>query len=80
MAIETDDCDIRDTKFWMDLGGNGDYYLNLMETTKNGIVRLNTRVSMSGGNTTKSLRVRLAIAELYKAMQEAGFNNHPKDD
>jgi len=73
MALETDDCDLRDTKFWMDLGGNGDYYINLMEDGH----RLNFRFSMSGGNGSRNLRVRNAIAELYRAMEEAGFNELP---
>ncbi len=34
MALKTDDIDIRDVRLFMDIGGNGDYYLNLMEMQK----------------------------------------------
>lgn len=80
MALLTDDCDIRDTKFWMEWGGNGDPYICLMETSKGNPVRLDIRFAMSGGNTHKNERVRAAIIELYKVMEEAGLNKHPKDD
>ncbi len=79
MALLTDDCDMRDTKFWMEHGGNGDYYISLMENTE-GFKRLDIRFAMSGGNTNKHLRVRNAIVELYRAMEEAGLNKHPKND
>jgi len=80
MAILTDDCDIRDTKFWMEVGGNGDYYINTMETKRDGICRHNVRFAMSGGNTNRHFRIRQAIVELYRAMEEAELNNHPHDD
>lgn len=80
MALLTDDCDIRDTKFWMEWGGNGDPYISLMETKNEQPIRLNFRFAMSGGNTKKHDRVRSAIIELYRAMDEAGLNTHPKDE
>lgn len=88
MALLTDDCDIRDTKFWMEWGGNGDPYICLLETKNKRrgamvpdmTVRLDFRFAMSGGNTKKHERVRAAIIELYRAMDEAGLNKHPKDD
>jgi len=63
----TDDMDIRDTTLSMDVGGNGDYYLTLKETTRGKKVRLDTRIAMSGGNATPE--VKKAIANLYKALQ-----------
>lgn len=78
MALLTDDCDIRDTTFWMELGGNGDYYINLLETRKGAVIRLSTRFAMSGGGAP--LDVKLAIANLFKTMDAAGLNNHPKDE
>jgi hypothetical protein len=80
MAILTDDCDISTTHFWMEYGGNGDYYINLMQA-QDGLLRfsrLSTRFAMSGG--TAPTEVKLAIANLYRAMETAGLNSHPKDD
>lgn len=63
----TDDMDIRDTKLSMLVGGNGDYYLSLKETKRGKIIKLDTRIAMSGGNATTE--VKTAIANLYKALQ-----------
>jgi hypothetical protein len=83
MALLTDDHDIRDVRFWMELGGNGDYYISLMEIGKRmsdgkTSVRVNTRISMSGGKAPT--QVKIAAANLFRAMEEAGLNKHPKDD
>ena len=83
MALITDDCDIRDTSLHMQTGGNGDYYLTLIQYNERGkenFKRLDFRFAMSGGNGGKDLRVRNAFVELYRAMEAAGFNKHPKDD
>lgn len=87
MAIKTDDCDIRDTTFWMEWGGNGDPYINLMETKyfpkedtpTSRPVRLICRFALSGGSTHKHPEVRAALIALYRAMEEAGLNKHPKE-
>lgn len=63
----TDDMDIRDTELSIDFGGNGDYYLCLKETKRGKVVKLDTRIAMSGGNATTE--VKLAIAKLYEALQ-----------
>lgn len=84
MAIQTDDCDIRDVRFYMDAGGNGDYYINLVEYENEkedkGLFKasINYRMAMSGGNAPHE--VKMAFAALYRAMEKAGLNNHPKDD
>lgn len=88
MSLQTDDIDIRDVRLWIDAGGNGDYYINLMEIGKklhngNGElspqnIALSTRICLSGGKPTT--RIRLAVAELYRALEEAGFNEHPNND
>ena len=78
MALTTDDCDIRDTKLWMYTGGNGDYYLTLMEDKP--FKKLDFRFAMSGGNGSRNMRVRNAFVELYRAMEEAGYNLHPRED
>lgn len=84
MALLTDDCDLRDTTFWMEHGGNGDFYINLMQFNDymmgEKFQKLNFRFAMSGGNTQRHDRVRSAIIELYRALEEAGLNNHPEDD
>lgn len=68
MPLLTDDMDIRDTTLDMWVGGNGDYYLELKETKRGQVIKLDTRISMSGGNA--SHRTRLAIAELYASLHE----------
>jgi hypothetical protein len=62
----TDDCDMRDTKLSMFVGGNGDYYLQLTESKGDDIISLCTRISMSGG--IASIDTKLAIANLYRAL------------
>jgi hypothetical protein len=80
MALITDDCDIRDVRFYMDHGGNGDYYINLVEYESSGVFKcsLNYRMAMSGGNAPHE--VKMAFAALYRAMEKEGLNKYPKDD
>jgi hypothetical protein len=77
MALQTDDCDIRDVQFYMESGGNGDYYLNLIEFDRNGkyLKSIPQRISMSGGNAPHE--VKMKVAELFRAMEAAGLNEHP---
>ncbi len=82
MALETDDCDIRDVHFYMDLGGNGDYYINLVEYPAEDLQSgskifkaINYRMAMSGGKA--SHEVKMAFAALYRAMEAAGLNEYP---
>jgi len=63
----TDDMDIRDTEFSMFIGGNGDYYLELKETKRGEVIKLDTRIAMSGGNATPE--VRQAVVRLFKALR-----------
>jgi hypothetical protein len=88
MAIFTDDSD--NVHFWMESGGNGDYYINLLEDSKkftkgevvieNVRIKITTRIATNGGNARKHTKVILAIANLYRAMEEAGLNKHPADE
>lgn len=82
MAIKTDDSDIRTVFFYMDHGGNGDFYINLIEYPKDENIdhskHVNYRMAMSGGNAPHE--VKMAFVALYRAMEKAGLNNHPKDD
>lgn len=83
MALLTDDCDLRDVSMRMETGGNGDYYLSLIQFHERGMIcfkRMDIRFAMSGGNTHYHERVRKAIVELYRAMEEAGLNKHPKEE
>ena len=87
MALTTDDCDIRDVKFYMTAGGNGDFYITLLEypipestTTNNTFKIIDYRMAMSGGATSHHPEVRKAFVELYRAMESAGLNKHPNDD
>lgn len=87
MALKTDDCDLRDVKFYTSLGGNGDYYITLLEYPKpessqgsDEFKIINYRMAMSGGQTTSYSEVRNAMAELFRAMEKAGLNKHPLDD
>jgi len=75
MSIRTDDEDIRKVEFWMELGGNGDYYINLMDSGK--FQRINFRCAMSVGNCPTE--IKLAIANLFRKMEELGLNEHPKN-
>jgi hypothetical protein len=80
MAIKTDDEDIRNVDFWMEHGGNGDYYINLMEfdkTTLGVSRRIDFRVAMSGGNATHE--IKMAIAALWRALEKSGKNSHPSN-
>jgi hypothetical protein len=75
MALPTDDIDIRNVRLYMEAGGNGDYYLNLVEQKEGQPpVRINMRISMSGGFAPTE--VKLAVAELFRAMDGAGLNEH----
>ena len=79
MAIKTDDEDIRNVHFWMEHGGNGDYYIDLMEYDKRPgalSVRIDCRISMSGGNAPHE--VKMAVSALWRALEASGLNYHPK--
>ncbi|MDI9256341.1 hypothetical protein [Flavobacterium sedimenticola] len=83
MALKTDDCDIRDVHFYMDFGGNGDYYLNLIEYPKDELEvfkSINYRMAMSGGFAKNYPRVKDAFVKLFREMEKAGLNKHPVDD
>ncbi len=75
MAILTDDCDIRTAYLRTFMGGNGDYYIEIIEEVE-GVKKLScVRVSTSGGNAPTD--VKIAVAELYRAMEKAGLNEFP---
>lgn len=75
MALLTDDCDIRTTHLRTFLGGNGDYYIELIEDIPGERTRLCTRISTSGGQAPSE--VKIAVAELFRAMEKHGLNEFP---
>lgn len=76
MALESDDSDIRPGSMYMLLGGNGDYYITIVSKDfKNNNVISGIRVSTSGGNAPSE--VKIAVANLYRAMEAAGLNEFP---
>lgn len=74
MALLTDDCDLNETYMRTMLGGNGDYYIELRDK-KDGLFESKCiRISTSGGNAP--INVKIAVANLYRAMEEAGLNEY----
>jgi hypothetical protein len=86
MAIKSDDSDMRPAWFSVELGGNGDYYLTTVEKKdvfnhKGELENLNVVSSVRVGGYHSGgiapLEVRLAVAALYRALEQAGLNEHP---
>jgi hypothetical protein len=76
MALLTDDMDIYTNYLLMDFGGNGDYYITIINEIE-GIRNSNTvRIAMSGGNAPTS--VKLAVAELFRSLEENKLNSLPE--
>lgn len=74
MALLTDDCDINEVYMRTYIGGNGDYYLELIYD-EGGLKNKKTiRISTSGGNAPTN--VKIAIAYLHKALEENKLNEH----
>jgi hypothetical protein len=79
MALLTDDLDLETSFFRIITGGNGDYYPQIIYKDYDGINHtVGIRVAMSGGHA--STRVKLAVVELYRALEEAKLNEHPLDE
>jgi len=77
MALLTDDCDMSNSWLTTYLGGNGDYYIDMICENNEGIRNTFTvRIAMSGGNAPTS--VKIAVAELYRAMEEENLNKYPR--
>ena len=76
MALLTDDMDLHTNHLLMDFGGNGDYYITIINE-KDGLKYSNSvRIAMSGGNAPTS--VKIAVAELYRALEDHGLNSLPE--
>lgn len=73
MALLTDDCDLNDNKLIVVLGGNGDFYPTIIFRDNDGYwQRKAIRIATSGG--IAPTEVKLAIAELYRAMEKYNLN------
>ncbi len=79
MALLTDDMDERTDFLRVLLGGNGDYYPQIIYKDETGMTRVaGLRVATSGGNAPSD--VKIAVAELYRALEKHGLNAHPHDE
>lgn len=76
MALLTDDQDIREAYLQTILGGNGDFYISVIEKCGDTVINNCVRISTSGGNAPSE--VKIAVANLYRAMEAAGLNEFPK--
>lgn len=76
MALLTDDCDLNETYMRTMLGGNGDYYIELREKKDGVFTSQCIRISTSGGIAPTN--VKIAVANLHRAMEEANLNEYPK--
>jgi hypothetical protein len=75
MAIKSDDSDLNKTWLRTIHGGNGDYYIQITSENNKGLKETNAvRISMSGGYT-KDSEVKIAVANLFQAMEKAGLND-----
>ncbi len=78
MALKDNDYLENGISFRTMVGGNGDYYLQLWSKDENGFNQfVGFRACMSGG-PIKSSRLKIAFAELYRAMEAEGLNEYPK--
>lgn len=74
MALASDDSDIKKTWLRTFLGGNGDFYIEVIAENEEGFIESKAvRVSTSGGYC-KDPEVKVAVANLYRAMEKAGLN------
>jgi hypothetical protein len=75
MALLTDDMDIQTSYLRVVLGGNGDYYPQIINEV-NGLKEVySIRVATSGG--LAPVEVKVAIAELFRALEKHNLNEYP---
>ncbi len=76
MALKSDDSDIRETWLKCYFGGNGDIYVDTVYIDDNGNKRTTgVRIATSGGKAP--VEVKVAAAQLARAMEQYGLNTHP---
>lgn len=72
----TDDCDISSNGFLIEYGGNGDYYLGIGVFNQQREYEYHwVKMCGAGGGGIANIRVKLAVAELYRALNEQGINH-----
>lgn len=76
MALKSDDSDLRKTWLTTELGFNGDYYLTIISEIDGLKSTSSVRISTSGGNAPTD--VRIAVADLFRAMDRFGLNEYPE--
>ena len=74
MALLTDDCDLHTNYLRTAIGGNGDYYIEIIYVEDGINKSKSVRISTSGG-ICKDSDVKIAVANLYRAMEKAGLND-----
>jgi len=78
MALKDNDYLENNISLRTNQGGNGDYYLELWYKDEKGMNQaIPFRACMSGGYI-KSPRLKIAFAELHRAMEEEGLNDYPE--
>jgi hypothetical protein len=73
MALQNDDWDIRKSWLYTELGGNGDYYISVVEEKKPNEFHRNTiRITTSGSRYPSE--VMLAVANLHRVLRKYGLD------
>lgn len=79
MGLLSDNSDIQIAYFRITTGNDGDYYPEIIYKDREGINKNAViRIAMSGGNAPTE--VKLAVAELYRALEKHKLNEHPLDE
>lgn len=79
MALKSDDSDLRESYLQTHFGGNGDYYITIIQRNDEGLLeRSSVRIAISGGYTPKESKIRNLVAQLHWEMEEFKLNEHPE--
>jgi hypothetical protein len=76
MALKSDDSDIIKSWLTVQLGGNGDYYVTVIQERDDIKESATVRISTSGGNAPSD--VKCAVADLFRAMNKNSLNEFPE--
>lgn len=75
MALKSDDSDIQPAWLTTQLGENGDYYVTIISEIDGLKTTKTVRVSTSGGYAPSD--VKIAVANLFRAMEICNLNTYP---
>jgi len=79
MALLSDNSDITVTFLRITTGNDGDYYPEILFRDEKGLTKsVCIRVAISGGNAP--IEVKIAIANLYRALEKNNLNEHPSNE